>query len=161
MNIHITQVCVGFDHAGEDLSHAIIEHVNVKGYSVSCPQQKKKFHGASIPYPSVVPWVVGTVLSQNTWGLLVCGSGIGMSIAANRYIGIRAALCRNESDAMLARQHNNANVLVLGGRTGTLEEALLCLWKFLTTPFSQGRHEERVCMLDRMPGGGIAYGLSA
>ena len=105
--------------------------------------------------------MIKEVLSQGSWGLLVCGSGIGMSIGANRYRGIRAALCRSETDALLARQHNDANVLVLGGRTESFKSnhdlAFQCLWTFLTTDFAQGRHKERVEMLDHISSMDTSY----
>ena len=80
-------------------------------------------------------------------GVLVCGSGIGVSIAANRHPGIRAALCHDAVTARLARQHNDANVLVMGSRTTGLEVAKDCLRIFLTTAFEGGRHARRVAKL--------------
>jgi ribose 5-phosphate isomerase B len=77
-------------------------------------------------------------------GILICGSGIGVSIAANRHSHIRAALCLNTTMARLARQHNDANVLVLGARTTGLEVALDCVRIFLATTFEGGRHQARV-----------------
>jgi ribose 5-phosphate isomerase B len=80
-------------------------------------------------------------------GVLICGSGIGMSIAANRHRIVRAALCRDADNARLARQHNDANVLVLGGRVTTTEDAKACLAAFLETGFEGGRHARRVAKL--------------
>jgi ribose 5-phosphate isomerase B len=77
-------------------------------------------------------------------GVLLCGSGIGMSIAANRHSGIRAALCHDAGAARLARQHNDANVLVLGARMIDAEAARACVRVFFTTDFEQGRHARRV-----------------
>ncbi|ETZ04850.1 MULTISPECIES: RpiB/LacA/LacB family sugar-phosphate isomerase [Holospora] len=146
-------VCFGFDHAGKDLSFFLMEKLLDKGNIVLCPQRTCMEEDPSIPilYPAVVPLVVQEVLKKETWGVLVCGSGIGMSIAANRYLGIRAALCKDTSDAVLARQHNNANILVLAGRTLHPDSALHCLLEFLFTDFSYGRHSKRVEMLDHMP----------
>jgi len=79
--------------------------------------------------------------------VLVCGSGIGVSIAANRYGWIKAALCTSEEMARLSRAHNNANVLVLGGRFTDEATAEKCLNAFLNTPFEGGRHAERVAMI--------------
>lgn len=81
---------------------------------------------------------------KNGRGVLTCGSGIGMSMAANRHPGVRAALCRDALEARLSREHNDANVLVMGGRLIGEEHALECLEIFLKTPFSGGRHEKRV-----------------
>ena len=86
------------------------------------------------------PWATARVPA----GVLVCGSGIGMSIAANRHAGVRAALCHDGISARLSRQHNDANVLVLGGRLIGEETAKDCLRIFLNTPFEGGRHARRV-----------------
>jgi ribose 5-phosphate isomerase B len=80
-------------------------------------------------------------------GVLVCGSGIGMSIAANRHDGVRAALCQNAEIAGLSRQHNNSNVLVLAGRFIDQAEALRALRAFMETEFEGGRHERRLAKL--------------
>jgi ribose 5-phosphate isomerase B len=89
--------------------------------------------------------VAGAIKGGNvSRGVLVCGTGIGISIAANRHKGVRAALCRDATDARLAREHNDANVLVLGGRTTGAETAKDCLKTFLATPFGGGRHVRRV-----------------
>ena len=80
-------------------------------------------------------------------GVLICGTGIGVSIAANRHPGIRAAVCHDPKTACLARQHNDANVLVFGGRIIDEETALACLKTFLETEFEGGRHQRRVAML--------------
>lgn len=86
---------------------------------------------------------------QADFGIVVCGSGIGISIAANRYARVRAALCTSAEMARLARQHNDANVLSLGSRIMKLDEALECVRIFLSTPFEGGRHEERVKKLNK------------
>ncbi|MBI3708891.1 MAG: RpiB/LacA/LacB family sugar-phosphate isomerase, partial [Proteobacteria bacterium] len=80
-------------------------------------------------------------------GVLICGTGIGISIAANRHPGIRAAPCHDTTTARLARQHNDANVLALGGRLLGIEVARDCLRAFLDTPFEGGRHVRRVAKL--------------
>ena len=82
-------------------------------------------------------------------GILVCGTGIGISIAANRHREIRAALCQDVTTAQLSREHNDANVLVLGGRIVGEEVAKGCLKVFLETPFAGGRHEGRVAKLSK------------
>lgn len=81
---------------------------------------------------------------QDFYGILLCGSGIGMSIAANRYTWIRAALCHQESFVELSRQHNNANVLVLPARFINTEDAISFVKKFITTKFEGGRHQKRI-----------------
>ena len=80
--------------------------------------------------------------------VLICGSGIGMSITANRFKGIRAALCRSADDAKLARQHNNANILTLSGRQIDVDEAKNCFKIFINTSFDGGRHQKRVKKID-------------
>ena len=101
----------------------------------------------SFDYPLAIPCVVQQVLS-GAGGILICGSGIGMSIGANRYKGVRAALCHNAQLARLARQHNDANILVLGARFIDFDEAKACVDAFLTTSFEGGRHSRRLELLE-------------
>ena len=82
--------------------------------------------------------------NKNSFGLLICGSGIGMSMVANRYKDVRAALCLNEKMAKLSREHNNANVLVLGSRLISCEEAIKCLIMFFNSKFEGNRHQARL-----------------
>ena len=82
--------------------------------------------------------------NKNSFGLLICGSGIGMSMVANRYKDVRAALCLNEKMAKLSREHNNANVLVLGSRLISCEEAIKCLIMFFKSKFEGNRHQARL-----------------
>ena len=144
-------VYVGFDHAGQELGHEIMNTLTAKGFLVFCPQLEFFSDHPVIPYPAVAPGIVSGILEKSSWGVLICGSGIGMSIAANRYKGVRAALCRVPQDAKLGRQHNDANILVLGARTTDRDTAFGCLEVFCTTPFEGGRHAERVHMLDHLP----------
>ena len=96
-------------------------------------------------YPDYAVKVANDVASGNSAkGILICGSGIGVSIAANKVKGIRAALCYNEETAKLARQHNNANVICYGARFIDVELAKKLIDNFLTTEFEGGRHENRV-----------------
>jgi ribose 5-phosphate isomerase B len=88
--------------------------------------------------------LVENVKKEKTFGILLCGSGIGVSMAANRYKDIRAALCRDEDDAKMSRQHNNANVLCLGGRKTPIEMIFKISDTFLSTSFEGGRHQTRV-----------------
>ncbi len=104
-----------------------------------------------VDYPGVARAVAERIAASGESGevgLLVCGSGIGMSIAANRVPGARAALCFNREFARLSRAHNNANILVLPGRFVSEEEAVACVDAFLSTPFEGGRHDKRVRMID-------------
>lgn len=107
-------------------------------------------HGPeSVHYPEYAAKLAQSVLGHpDSMGILLCGSGIGVSIGANRFKGIRAALCRDLEDAKLARSHNNANVLCLGARKNSSAELLAMVQTFLTTPFEGGRHALRVQMME-------------
>ncbi|NQY80421.1 MAG: ribose 5-phosphate isomerase B [Candidatus Caenarcaniphilales bacterium] len=103
----------------------------------------------SVNYPDFAHKISQEVLKDTTYkGILICGSGIGMSITANRYKGIRAALCSNKELAKLSRQHNNANILVLGARFIEQEQAKNIVDTWLQTEFEGGRHEKRVELID-------------
>lgn len=137
---------IGSDHAGFALKSAIIEYVKSLGYSV----EDLGTHSAeSCDYPNIAHKVCEAVLSaQGAFGILICGTGIGMSIAANRHQGIRAALCTHEFHARATRQHNNANILCMGERVTA--QGLACdLTKiFLETSYEGGRHERRVNLIE-------------
>ncbi len=138
----VKSVAIAADHAGFELKSALKEDLAAMGYSIldlgtSGPE--------SVDYPDFAQALVEALRhGQATRGVLVCGSGIGMSIAANRHPGIRAALCHNADAARLARQHNDANVLVLGARTIDEEAARECVRVFFNTRFEAGRHTRRV-----------------
>ena len=99
----------------------------------------------SVDYPDFAHKLTNEVLKDNSnLGILICGTGVGMSMAANRVKGIRAGLVSNNEIARLIRQHNNANVLVLPGRFMDNEEAKICVKNFLETEFEAGRHKKRI-----------------
>jgi len=98
----------------------------------------------STHYPEWVKILVQNVRSHNSPGILLCGSGIGVSMAANRFRNIRAALCRDEDDAMMGRLHNDANVLCLSGRKTDFVTICKIVDKFLNTSFEGGRHQTRI-----------------
>ena len=103
----------------------------------------------AVDYPDFAKLAVNNILKEKSnISVLICGSGIGMSITANRFKGIRAALCRNSKEAKLARQHNNANVLVLAGRQIDVDEAKNCFRIFVNTSFEGGRHKKRIEKID-------------
>lgn len=135
-------IAIAADHAGFDLKSLLVEELRKGGANVI----DLGTHSAdSVDYPDFADAVAKAIRAgQAGRGVLVCGTGIGISIAANRHKGIRAALCRDSTDARLAREHNDANVLVLGGRTTGVEAARDCLRSFLSTPFGGGRHQRRV-----------------
>lgn len=138
-------VAVGADHAGFELKAELAAELRRVGFDVrDCGTDGPD----SVDYPDFAEKVVDAMKGgEAQWGVLVCGSGIGMSIAANRHPGIRAALCHDEQTARLARQHNDANVLVLGARLTDAERARACLRAFFETPFEAGRHSRRVAKL--------------
>lgn len=132
------------DHAGLEYKERLKEAAQDWGYSViDCGTHSAE----SVDYPDYIEPVVKEVLA-GAKGVMICGSGIGMSIGANRFKGIRAALCFDGLMAKLAREHNDANVLVLGERLVGKEEALSCLEAFLNSSFEGGRHARRVEKLD-------------
>jgi len=149
------RIALGSDHAGRSLKAVVAEHLRGVGHDVL----DVGAHGdASVDYPDFASSVAGA-LSQGRAerGILVCGTGIGMSMAANRVAGVRAALCTNELMARMARAHNDANVLCLGERVVGPGLALAMLQVFLDTPFDGGRHQRRVDKIDAQleanPGG--------
>lgn len=139
------KIFIASDHAGFELKNYLVQ------------QLKEQFSVAdlgaesidSVDYPDYAQSLSKNVLADNnSIGILMCGSGIGMSISANRFKGIRAALVWNEEVAKLSRQHNNSNVLVLPARFMTKEEALKIVNSWLLTEFEGGRHEKRVSKIE-------------
>jgi ribose 5-phosphate isomerase B len=138
-------LAVASDHGGVDLKTLLIADLPALGWSAL----DLGTHGPdSVDYP-VFANALAAALAEGraTRGLLICGTGIGISIAANRFAHIRAALVHDAFGAAMCRRHNDANVLVLGGRTIGIEVARDCLRIFLETPFEGGRHARRVAML--------------
>ena len=139
----VLRLAIGWDHAGMDLAHQLM----MAFPNVFWDYIGHKIPGKSIHYPDVIPFVLQRVYQGNL-GVLICGTGIGISMAANRYPGIGAALCTDPHMAKMARAHNNANILVLPGRLMSKCVATECLSVFLTTPFEQGRHTDRIALFD-------------
>lgn len=140
------KIFIGADHAGFLLKEQLKTFLFSQGYGViDCGSLEKD---TKVDYPDFAQAVCRKVLAENARGILICASGIGMSIAANRYTGIRAALCWNPEVAKLSRQHNDANILVLGARVISSSVALSCLEVFLSTPFEGGRHQSRIQKMD-------------
>jgi ribose 5-phosphate isomerase B len=136
-------IVIGADHRGYDLKEIIKARLSITELSiidVGATNNKD-----SVDYPDYAKLVVESIESGNaTKGILICGTGIGMSITANRHKKIRAALCHNEETAELCRKHNDANVLVLGSSSLDEQTALICVDKFLNTDFEGGRHQNRI-----------------
>lgn len=143
-------VALGSDHAGFALKTLLKTTLEEGGYTVL----DLGTHSAdSVDYPDFGKAVADAVAAgRAARGVLVCGSGIGISIAANRNPAIRCAVCRSGLEAKLARQHNDANVIALGERITGTEVALDCLHQFLNTEFDGGRHERRVAKLTSAQG---------
>ncbi len=136
-------IIIGSDHAGFDLKAALIKEIERIGLNI----QDIGTHDKNTPsdYPDYGKEVADRIAKDDTLcGIIVCGSGIGISIAANRNPKARAALCINPEMAKLARSHNNANILALGARLTDIQTAIACLHMFLKTPFEGGRHAARV-----------------
>ncbi|HPF44645.1 MAG TPA: ribose 5-phosphate isomerase B [Syntrophomonadaceae bacterium] len=135
------KIVIGSDHAGVEMKREISIFLRKLGYEViDCGTHTTD----SVDYPDIAEQVTCEVLKQNIPGILICGTGIGISIAANKVDGIRAALCTNEFTARLARQHNDANILALGSRVTAVSYALEIVDVFIKTDFEAGRHHNRV-----------------
>lgn len=135
-------ISIASDHAGVELKTALAAFLAEKGFSV---RDLGTEGAASVDYPDFAEKLCDFVLEKaGRKGILVCGSGIGMSMAANRRKGIRAALARAGLDAELSRRHNDANVLCLGARLTGVDAAKECVTRFLETAFEGGRHAGRV-----------------
>ncbi len=136
-------VYIASDHAGFALKELIVNDLNEKGYHVI--DMGTSSATESVDYPDFAHAVVQALETDcGAQGILICGTGIGMSITANRFPHIRAALCHSDHDALAARQHNNANILCLGERTTDKNQALDFVDIFLTTSFDKGRHQQRL-----------------
>lgn len=143
-------VAVACDHGGFALKPAVLDVLREAGLEVLDLGTDSE---DSVDYPDFAQNLAEAVISgRAARGVVICGTGIGISIAANRFPEVRAAVCHDETTARLAREHNNANVLALGARITGPEVAKDCLRAFLQTPFSGGeRHERRVDKLGRLP----------
>ena len=136
------KIALGADHAGFELKEKIEKYLIGKGIAVD---NRGTNSSESVDYPDYARLVGEEVISKRAdYGILVCGSGIGMSIAANKVPGIRAVNARDETEAHLAREHNDANVLTLGGRFLEQGAAVKIIDRWLSTPFAGGRHGRRV-----------------
>lgn len=140
-------IWIGSDHAGIELKSAITEAIH-KDYAI---EDVGPFDTTSVDYPDYAKKVAESVAqNKNALGILICGSGIGMSIAANKVKGIRAALVHSVETAKLSRQHNNANILCLGARTTAPDLALEIVNTWLQTKFEGDRHQRRVEKITNM-----------
>ena len=137
-----TKICIASDHAGFDLKEKIKNYLINKSISVI---DLGPFSDASVDYPDYAKKVVKRlILRKSDAGILVCGSGTGMAITANKFKGIRAAQCYNKSSTVLSRQHNNSNIICLGSRMLKYKDAFKYVIYFLNTKFEGGRHKKRI-----------------
>ena len=135
------EIVIASDHAGFELKKKLIVSSKIKAKFIDLGT----FSLESVDYPDYAK-KLSLLIKNNEFnkGVLICGSGIGMSMVANRFNMVRAALCINEEMAKLARQHNNANILVLGSRLISNEEAIKCYLSFFETKYEGGRHQARL-----------------
>lgn len=146
----MSQIAIGSDHAGYALKALLADDLRAVGHDViDCGTANDT---DSVDYPDFGA-AVATAIAEGRaqFGIVVCGSGIGISIAANRNPAVRAALCTSGLMAKLAREHNDANCLALGSRIIGVEVARDCVAQFLSTPFAGGRHAARVTKLSEVP----------
>ena len=139
--INKNEIIIASDHAGFDLKQYLIKYFEKKNKFLDLGS----FSDKSVDYPDFAIEVCKIIEKEkNKKGVLICGSGIGMSMVANRFVSVRAALCFNEKMAKLSRQHNDANILVLGSRLISNEEAIKCMISFFKTKYEGGRHQARL-----------------
>jgi ribose 5-phosphate isomerase B len=136
------KIALGCDHGGLEHKNAIGEFLKENGHEVV---DLGIYEQVSVDYPDIAKKVCESIIKGETErGILVCGTGIGMSIAANKYKGIRAAACSEHFSAKYTRLHNNSNVLCLGGRVVGVGTALELAELFVNTEFEGGRHQNRI-----------------
>lgn len=146
MSERYNSIVIGADHAGFEMKGGLKTFLESEGYVLN---DVGVHSDESADYPPIAQAVARAVQeAPGHIGILVCGSGIGMAIAANRFSSVRAAVCWNEETAKLSREHNDANVLVLPGRFLSTDEALSLLKIFLNAEFEGGRHSRRIELIE-------------
>lgn len=139
-------IILGADHAGYEFKERVKEYLSELGEKF---EDEGTYSVESCDYPIIAEKVARKVENtENAKGILICGSGIGVSIAANKVKGIRAALCMNSELSAMARKHNNANILCLAARFMSFEEIKKSISTFLNTEFEGGRHQRRIEQID-------------
>lgn len=143
-------IAIGSDHGGFELKNHIVKYLEEKGYDI---KDYGVYNEDSVDYPDCAKPVCEAVMSgEAERGILLCGTGIGISIAANKHKGIRAALCSDVYSAVMSRQHNNANILCMGGRVLGRELAFMITDAWLETEFEGGRHIRRIEKIHEIEG---------
>ena len=140
-NIKKKKIFLASDHAGFLLKKVVKKFLNKKGIKVLDLGTKNT---ESVDYPDYAHLLSKKIKSTKDFGILICGTGLGMVMSANRHKGIRAALCYNLKSTSLSRLHNNANVMAIGSRLTKKSIVLKCVNKFLSTSFEGGRHLKRI-----------------
>lgn len=144
-------IAIGCDHGGFELKEAIAEHLKKLGIEY---YDFGIYENVSVNYPEIGVKVARAVAEgKYEKGILCCGTGIGISLAANKVKGIRAAVLSDEFSCEFTRRHNDANILALGGRVVSIEKGLKLVDIFLNTPFEGGRHQQRIDMITAIENG--------
>lgn len=139
-------IIIGSDHAGFSLKEKVKEFIENKGFSV---EDAGCYDESSVHYPKIAQDLSGRVSrGEFEKGILICGTGIGMSITANRFDNVRATLCHDHFTAKMSRMHNNSNVLCMGARVIGQDVAMEMVETWLDTEFEGGRHQTRLSMID-------------
>lgn len=146
-DIKIMKIALGCDHAAYEMKEMVKHLLLSQDIEV---EDCGTYSLERADYPDYAMKVSKAVLDEGILGILLCGSGIGVSIVANRFKGIRAALCRTECDAEMARKHNDANVLCLGVRVNTEEEIKKIIKAWLSHSFEGGRHADRLKIFENL-----------
>ncbi|MCV3753822.1 ribose 5-phosphate isomerase B [Ureaplasma zalophigenitalium] len=140
------KIYFGNDHAVYEIKNELVNYLKTLGYVVE--DQGSQINDGRVDYPNYAVKVADNVKKDShSIGVLLCGTGIGMCIAANKVNGIRAALLYNQSSASLAKQHNNANVVCIGAREHSIDEIKKMLKTYLDSEFMHERHEERITLI--------------
>ncbi|MBE2989895.1 ribose 5-phosphate isomerase B [Sneathia vaginalis] len=140
------KIAIGNDHAATDYKNEIVKFLEKEGHEVI--NLGTDSH-ESVDYPVFAKKVCNVVVKKEAdFGILLCGTGIGVSIAANKVEGIRAALLYNEYSARLTKQHNNANVIAFGARVMGIDLILSCIKAYMESEYEGGRHQRRIDMLE-------------
>jgi len=141
------KIAIASDHGGFELKEQLIAHYSAKGILI---EDLGTNSADSVDYPDFGQKMAKHILAHHAdLGILICGTGIGISIAANRYKGVRAAVLYDDFTAEMAKKHNNANIIAFGGRTMRFEDVVRRIDIFLGTEFEGGRHQKRIDKLDR------------
>ena len=142
MKTLFNKICIASDHAGFSIKEYIKDHLIKHNISIIDLGPKKNI---SVDYPDFAKKVASRIkYKKSSVGILICGSGTGMAISANKTKEVRAAVCYNKSSTRLSRQHNNANIIALGSRLTKKKDILMLISLFLNTKFEGGRHLKRV-----------------